>query len=34
MIALQGYTIGPEGLEPPAGAKNKRKATVIIWGKP
>ncbi len=30
MIAPQGYTIGPAGLEPPAGARNRRKATVII----
>ena len=28
MIALQGYAIGPAGLEPPAGARNRRKATV------
>ena len=23
-----GFTIGPAGLEPPAGARNRRKATV------
>ncbi len=30
MIAPQGYTIGPAGLEPPERARNRRKATVII----
>ena len=34
MIALQGYKIGPPGLEPPTGARNRRKATVIIWRNP
>ena len=28
MIAPQGYAIGPAGLEPPAGARKRRKATV------
>ena len=28
MIAPQGETIGPAGLEPPAGARNRRKASV------
>ena len=28
MIASHGYVIGPAGLEPPAEARNKRKATV------
>ena len=30
MIAPQDKTIGPAGLEPPAGDINRRKATVII----
>ncbi len=28
MIAAQGYKVGPEGLEPPAGAKKRRKASL------
>jgi len=30
MSGPQGDKIGPAGLEPPAGARNRRKATVII----
>ncbi len=30
MIVPQGKTIGPAGLEPSAGARNRREATVII----
>ena len=28
MIAPQGKKVGPEGLEPPAGARKRRKATL------
>ena len=28
MIALNGFKIGPAGIEPPEGARNRRKASV------
>ena len=34
VIAPQGLTIGPAGLEPPEGARIRWKATVIIWRNP
>ena len=34
MIALQGYEIGSAGLEPPAGARNGRKASLKIRRNP
>ena len=34
VIAQQGKEIEPVGLDPPAGARNRRKATVKIGRKP